>query len=141
MTEKAKSKAAATTSETTSTGITSAGNGTSDMMMAVNANAIDVFARACRAGFSGWATMNSEVADFMAKRFKHDADLGVSLARCESWDAAVDLQRDLARETAEDYMAEANRMMELSSKLAADQWQPVWQQADEMVSSIAKKPS
>ena len=139
-TEKPKTKAASTAS-TTSTGITNSGNGTSDMMMAVNATAIDVFTRACRAGFYGWASMNSEVADFMAKRFKHDADLSASLARCESWEDAVALQRDWAREAAEEYMDEANRLMELSSRLASDQWKPVWQQADEMVSTIAKNTS
>lgn len=140
MTDRAKPKAGSAAS-TTSTGISSAGNGTSDMMMAVNATAMDVFTRACRASFSGWASMNSEMADFMAKRFKHDADLSASLARCDNWEDAVALQRDWARSAAEEYVEEANRLMELSSKLASDQWKPVWEQADEMVSTIAKNSS
>ena len=140
MTDKTKAKAAAAAS-TTSTGIDKAGNGTSEVMTAVNATAIDVFSRACRAGFHGWASMNSEVADFMAKRFKHDADLSASLARCDNWEDVVSLQQDWARETAEEYLQEANRLMELSSKLANEQWKPVWEQADEMVSTIAKSPN
>ena len=139
-TERPKTKSTSAAS-TTSTGVTNAGNGTSEMMMAVNATAIDVFTRACRAGFCGWASMNSEVADFMAKRLKHDADLSASLARCETWEDAVALQRDWAREAAEEYMDEANRLMELSSRLASDQWKPVWEQADEMVSTMAKNAS
>ena len=137
MTEKTKAKAT-TPERTTSSGIGTAGNGTSAVLATVNATAIDTFTNACRAGFSGWASMHSEVAGFMAKRMKHDADLGISLARCESWEDAVTLQQNWARETAEEYVEEANRLMELSSKLASEHWKPVWQQADEMVSNLAK---
>ena len=140
MTEKAKTKAAPAASNTP-TGIGEAGNGTSEMVMAANARAVDVFARACQVSFQGWASMNSEVADFMAKRFKHDAELSASLARCETWEDAVNLQQDWARRTAENYVEEANRLMELSSKLANEQWKPVWQQADDIVADLGKTTS
>lgn len=136
MTEKTKAKASGP-AKTTSTGIDEAMNGADETLSAVNARAIDVFGQACRAGFHGWASMNSEIADFMAKRFKHDADLSASLARCENWGDAMTLQQDWARETAEEYMEEANRLMALTSKLANDQWKPVWQQADELVAKSA----
>ncbi len=140
MTEKAKTKAAPA-AKSMPTGIGEAGNGTSDMVMAANAKAMDVFARACQASFQGWASMNSEVADFMAKRFKLDAELSASLARCETWEDAVTLQQDWARQAAENYADEANRLMELSSKLANEQWKPVWQQADDIVADLGKATS
>ena len=137
MTDKTKPKANNAESKASSA-IAEAAEGASDVVSAANAGALDLFSHACRAGFNGWASMNSEIADFMAKRLKHDADLSASLARCENWEDAVALQQDWARETAEEYMEEASRLMDLSSKLANDHWKPVWQQADEMVSSMAR---
>ena len=114
------------------------GNGQADMMMAMNGAAMDVFARACRVSFSGWAEVNSEVASFMAKRFRHDAELNASLARCDSWEDAVALQNDWMREAAEEYIEEASRLMEMTSKMASDQWKPVLEQADEAVTEFTK---
>ena len=115
-----------------------AGNGNAEAVMAMNGAAFDVFTRACQAYFNGWATVNSEIAGFMAKRLTHDAELNASLAGCTTWEQAAELQRGWAQETAEEYFEEANRLMVLASRVTFDQWQPVWQRADEAFTSAAK---
>ena len=141
MTEKTSTGKARTGSATKVTlrQVKTPGNGESDLMMAMNGAALDAFARACRASFCGWAEVNSEVANFMAKRFRHDAELNAALARCESWEDAVTLQNDWAREAAEEYIEEASRLMEMTSKMASDQWKPVLQSAEETVAEFGEK--
>ena len=104
-----------------------------------NGMAMDGFAKACSAYLTGWATINGEIAGFMAKRFAQDAELGNALVKCENWEQAVDLQQDWARTAAQDYADEASRLMELSSTLATEQWQPVLDQAAQPLSEALKQ--
>ena len=120
------------------TGMETIGNGQAQMMMAMNGAAMETFSRCCQAYLTGVARMNSEIAGFMAKRLTHDAELSASLARCGSWEEAADLQRDWAREAAEEYAEEANRLVELASTVATEQWQPVWTSTEQAVSSMTK---
>lgn len=121
-----------------------AGNGASDQaeaMVAMNAVAVETFTKACQAYLNGWATLNGELAGFMAKRLNHDAELGSALARCESLEEAAELQRDWARITAEEYAEEASRLMELTTEVTAEQWKPIWAQTETAAASVRKATS
>ena len=145
MTEKAKQTRRGNGGTAARNGAPAEGNSVTEQteaMVTMNAMAIETFTKACQAYLNGWATLNGELAGFMAKRLNHDAELGSSLARCESWEEAAELQRDWARVTAEEYAAEASRLMELTSEMTAEvtaeQWKPVWAQAEKAVADVKK---
>ena len=104
----------------------------------LNGAAMEVFTQACQAYASGLASWNSEVMSFMNKRLQHDADLGRVLAKCENWEQATEAQQDWMRTASAEYLAEASKLMEFASKAAKDNWQPVYERANQALTDLQK---
>lgn len=109
-----------------------------EQMVQLNGAAMEVFTQACQAYASGLANWNSEILSFMTKRLEQDADLGRALARCQNWEQASVLQQDWARTASTEYLAEASKLMEFASKAAKDNWQPVYERANDALSELQK---
>ena len=104
----------------------------------INGAAMEVFTQACQAYASGLASWNSEVMSFMNKRLQHDADLGRALSKCQNWEQATEAQQDWMRTASAEYLAEASKLMEFASKAAKDNWQPVYDRANQALADLQK---
>ncbi len=104
----------------------------------LNGAAMEVFTQACQAYASGLASWNSEVMSFMNKRLQHDADLGRALAKCQNWEQASEAQQNWVRTASAEYLSEASKLMEFASKAAKDNWEPVYERANQALTELQK---
>ncbi|NWH09198.1 MAG: phasin family protein [Alphaproteobacteria bacterium] len=58
--------------------------------------------------------IQEELATFASYRAQTNATAGEALSKCKNWDDAVRAQQDWAKTTADDYMQESKKLMELS---------------------------
>ncbi len=109
-----------------------------ERMTAFNGTAMEIFSQACQAYASGVATLNGELMGFVNSRLNRDVELGRALSQCSNWSDAVNLQQDWAQQANQEYLAEASRLMELSSKVAKESWEPVYDQANSVLTEFNK---
>ncbi len=109
-----------------------------ERMTAFNGTAMEIFSQACQAYASGVATLNGELMGFVNSRLNRDVELGRALSQCSNWSDAVNLQQDWAQQANQEYLAKASRLMELSSKVAKESWEPVYDQANQVLTQINK---
>ena len=109
-----------------------------ERMTAFNGTAMEIFSQACQAYASGVATLNGELMGFVNSRLNRDVELGRALSQCSNWSDAVNLQQDWAQQANQEYLAEASRLMELSSKVAKESWEPVYDQANQVLTQPNK---
>jgi hypothetical protein len=74
--------------------------------------------KACRA----W---QEEAVRFTTARLESDIELGRKLFTCGNWTEAAKLQQDWVVSMAQDYLNEANRIVQLSSELGTETMRPV----------------
>jgi len=109
-----------------------------ERMTAFNGTAMEIFSQACQAYASGVATLNGELMGFVNSRLNRDVELGRALSQCSNWSDAVNLQQDWAQQANQEYLAEASRLMDLSSKVAKESWEPVYDRATQVLTQITK---
>ncbi len=109
-----------------------------ERMTACNGTAMEIFAQSCQAYASGVATLNGELMGFVNSRLNRDVELGRALSQCSNWSDAVNVQQDWAQQANQEYLAEASRLMELSSKVAKESWEPVYDQANNVLTEFNK---
>lgn len=109
-----------------------------DRMAAFNGEAMEVFVQACQAYVSGVATLNGELMGFVNTRLNHDAELSQALSQCGNWSDAANLQQNWAQQATQEYLAEANRLTELASKVAKESWEPVYDRASHIMTELNK---
>lgn len=131
-----------TTKQTTRTGAAPKGRQADPTAMVSmwQSNALDLMSRAGQAYTSGVAAIGEEMASFMQTRLQQNIALGESLTRCHTLTDMANVQRDWMKETTEEYAAEARKLIELSSNLMRESWQPVEQAARESAGSQAEQP-
>ena len=99
---------------------------------------MEIFTQACQAYAVGMATLNSEVVSFVNARVNQDVELGQALCRCGKWLDAMDLQQNWARQATQEYLGEANWLIDLASKVAKDNWDPIYERANLSLSNLGK---
>ena len=109
-----------------------------ERMTAFNGTAMEIFSQACQAYASGVATLNGELMGFVNSRLNRDVELGWALSQCSNWSDAANLQQNWAQQANQEYLAEASRLMELSSKVAKENWEPVYDRANQVLTQINK---
>ena len=109
-----------------------------ERMTACNGTAMEIFAQSCQAYASGVATLNGELMGFVNSRLNRDVELGRALSQCSNWSDAVNLQQDWTQQANQEYLAEASRLMDLSSKVAKVSWEPVYDRATQVLTQITK---
>ncbi len=68
-----------------------------------------------------------------------EVESGQALCRCGNWSEFVDLQQDWARQTTEEYLGEARRIIELASTVAKDNWEPVYVRPNHTLTTLGKR--
>jgi hypothetical protein len=109
-----------------------------ERMTAFNGTAMEIFSQACQAYASGVATLNGELMGFVNSRLNRDVELGRALSQCSNWSDAVNLQQAWAQQANQEYLAESSRLMELSSKVAKESWEPVHERANQVLTQLNK---
>jgi phasin family protein len=107
-----------------------------ERMAAFNGAALDMLTRMGQAYFNSVTALNEEMMKFMALRMQHDAEFGQSIAKCDDWAAAADLQQSWVREAGEEYFAEAGKLLELASKVTMESWKPVQERATKALNEL-----
>ena len=105
-------------------------------MAAFNGAAVEMLTHMGQSYFNSLSALNEEMMKFMALRLQHDAEFGQSLAKCNDWAAAADLQRGWAKAAGEEYFAEAGKLLELASKATMEGWKPVQERAAKALSEL-----
>jgi hypothetical protein len=70
------------------------------------------------------AEWQQEMARFISNRLKSDADAGLRMLSCHTWNDATEIQQEWAATVLNDYFDEANRLAELSSTMSSNFFQP-----------------
>lgn len=107
----------------------------------LNSSAMEVFTEACQVYAKGMASLNGDMMSFVKARAARDAELGQALCRCGDWTDVANLQQDWAKQTAEDYLKEAQRLMSLASKVTSEGWEPVRRRAGEAMVALNESES
>lgn len=90
----------------------------------INSSAFDAMTRmgeGCAQVCQAW---QQEVARFTASRLESDGELGRKLMTCGNWAEAARLQQYWASAMAQDYLNQANRMVQLASRMGAQMMAP-----------------
>jgi hypothetical protein len=110
-------------------------------LSALTGSMANTFARASQAYLQGITSLNSEVADFVAERWRCDLNLSQSIAHCENWAQVASLQQDWIRRAAQDYLGEVTKLMQLASTSAFSAWNPLASQAPSHTTQQTKSTS
>lgn len=86
---------------------------------AFNEPVASAMAQSTAAFAKGMQSLQDELADFTAKRLRHDAETFYESTHCENIEEFTKIQQNWLSKTAEDYMEEAGRVMGLSQSLLA----------------------
>ena len=105
---------------------------------ALNGATMEFFTQACQAYAVGMATLSSEVMSFASGRVNQDVELGHALCRCGKWSDAMDLQQDWMHQATQEYLGEASRLIDLTSKVAKDNWEPIYERANHALTNLDK---
>jgi hypothetical protein len=87
-------------------------------LLAANRNVVDEMMK-----------MNKEIGEFVSKRMSADVEAMTRLTRCRDWPQVLEIQVEFMTKLANDYFAEANRLMERAAKMAASGTAPAGRKA------------
>lgn len=80
----------------------------------------EVAARTGSAYSKAYLAWQDEILRFTSTRFQRDAEFGTNLLKCDKWADAARLQQSWVTSAVEDYVNEANKLMELATSLTND---------------------
>jgi hypothetical protein len=89
----------------------------------------EALARSSEAMFKAMETMGRELIDFTDKRVRAVSDTTQSVARCNSWSEAYELQAKHACSAFEAYAEEARTLLDLSAKASKEGMAPIEEHA------------
>jgi hypothetical protein len=80
------------------------------------ASAIEPFLQAGNKWIESWMAVGSELLEFGRTRLDRSIEVGKAMARTSTFDQAMDLQADYARSALRDYVSEASKLADLSTR-------------------------
>jgi hypothetical protein len=89
-------------------------------MWNIDPQSIEAVAKAYAAWFGQAKRVQDETMRFAQERFKKELAVAVELTRCTNPNEALTVQAKFANKTAEDYLAEGQRIAELMSEMAKE---------------------
>ena len=108
-----------------------------DRLTDFNSAAFGALVKSGEAYAKAYTTLNAQLMSFVNMRWDRDIKLSDALLGCENLTSAVSLQEKWARQATEDYISEANKILEHASDLARKSWEPLYE--NWKASSAAKK--
>ncbi len=105
----------------------------------MNGQALTALMDASEAMMRGVAAINEEMVSFATTRFQENLEMSQSLMHCDDLEKALDLQRNFAQKTAEQYLAEATKLLTLTTQLTQASWEPMQHQAEDALKALKKQ--
>jgi hypothetical protein len=66
--------------------------------------------------FEAWMTVGTEILEFSKVQIDHSLEVSRQMAQTQNINDAIDLQTRFARDLVQDYISEANRLADLSTR-------------------------
>jgi hypothetical protein len=82
------------------------------------------------ASFKAAIALQEEVMSFATHRIQENASIGEALLKCRNWEDALRMQQDWARSTAEEYLQESSKFIELTRQAMQVGFAPFMRAAD-----------
>jgi hypothetical protein len=95
----------------------------------LSAKSTEALVRSGEVMFKAMESVGREIIDFTDKRVRAVSDVTQSVARCNTWSEAYELQTKHARSALEAYAAEARTLLDISAKASKDGLAPIEQHA------------
>lgn len=89
-------------------------------LAAANGAFVKAMAKASQSYIEGVGELTREFSDFLNTRLKHDVELGETMSSAKDWGQVAEAQQEWVRQAGEEYMAEAQKIVDLSMKLASN---------------------
>lgn len=93
-----------------------------DQIWSANNDYFDTLSRANQAWLFGLAKVGQEVLNFTGERFRQRLTMSEELLRCKDLNHALHIQVEHTQSATEDYLAEANKLFDLASRINQDYW-------------------
>lgn len=90
------------------------------MLASANGAFVKALAKASQDYVEGVGALTREFSNFLNVRFQHDAELGEAMAASKDWSQVAEAQQEWARQAGEEYLAEAQKIADLSMKMASN---------------------
>ena len=113
---------AATTSKQKSPAQKPEGEETLDLVWKANSDYFETLTKANEAWLFGLAKVGQEVLSFTGERLRQRMALSEELLHCKNLEDALRIQVEHTQSATQDYMAEANKLLELTTHLNQDFW-------------------
>src|SRR6267154_5726205 len=68
----------------------------------------------------GWMAVSNEMLEFSKNRFDRGIEMSKAIAQSSSFNEAIDLQTQYTRSIVQDYVSEANKIVDLSARSFMD---------------------
>jgi hypothetical protein len=94
---------------------------------------IEPFVQAGNRLLAGWVAVGNELLDFSKARLDQSLAISKALAQSASLNEAIDLQSQYARTVVQDYVAEANKIVDLGTRSLLDSMSQLRTVADQTV--------
>src|SRR5471030_2916074 len=90
---------------------------------------LDPLFRASNRLLEGWMAVSSEMLEFGKNRFDRGLEMSKAIAQSTTLDEAIDLQTTYTRAIVQDYVSEAQRIVDLGARSLLDSFTTLQQQA------------
>lgn len=90
------------------------------ILASANGNFVQALATATQTYIDGVGVLTKELTEFVTARLEHDMEYGQSIAGCKDWNELAEVQQKWASQAGDEYMAQAQKIVELGMNLATN---------------------
>ena len=105
----------------------------------LNNAGFEAFMKSSDSMFRAMASINSEIIDFTDKRVRAVWDTTQSMVKCNTWSEAFEIQSKHAKSAMEEYIAEGNKLLNLSAQAGREGWAPIEETARSSLDQVVKR--
>lgn len=105
--------------------------GVQEIAFGAAALTLDPIFRASNRLLEGWMAVSSEMLEFGKNRFDRGLEMSKAIAQSTSLNEAIDLQATYTRSIVQDYVSEAHKIVDLSTRSLLDSFSTLQQQTRE----------
>ena len=103
-----------------------------------NGEVADTIRDSFEAGFKAAIMLQEELMTFATHRIQENASVGEALFKCRNWEDAIRMQQDWARSTAEEYLQESTKFIELTRQAMQVGFAPLMKAAEKVQEASAR---
>jgi phasin family protein len=98
---------------------------------------LDPLLQASNRLFETWLALGNEIMEFSKARLDRGMEMSRAMAQSKSFNEAIDLQTNFTRSAMQDYLSEAGKLADISTRTMLDGLTTLQQQAAETTSQVS----